>query len=252
LENKLIKYRTDEDFGILTLNRPEKRNALNPELVESIKEKLDEIEKDHDVKVIIITGEGKAFCAGADLEYLHKLQDYSTTENERDSEELADLFLKIYNFPKPTIAAVNGAAIAGGCGLASVCDFIVANEEYAKFGYSEVKIGFIPAIVAIFLIRRIGEGRAKQLLLTGEIINAKTAFELGFVNYLYNNVLDGSLEVASNIAQNSVLSLKETKSMIHLISRLSVEEAVNYCVRLNAISRSTEDFKEGLNKFFNK
>jgi len=252
LENKLIKYRTDEDFGILTLNRPEKRNALNPELVESIKEKLDEIEKDHDVKVLIITGEGKAFCAGADLEYLHKLQDYSTTENERDSEELADLFLKIYNFPKPTIAAVNGAAIAGGCGLASVCDFIVANEEYAKFGYSEVKIGFIPAIVAIFLIRRIGEGRAKQLLLTGEIINAKTAFELGFVNYLYNNVLDGSLEVASNIAQNSVLSLKETKSMIHLISRLSVEEAVNYCVRLNAISRSTEDFKEGLNKFFNK
>lgn len=252
MENKLIKYRTDEDFGILTLNRPEKRNALNPELVESIKEKLDEIEKDHDVKVLIITGEGKAFCAGADLEYLHKLQDYSTTENERDSEELADLFLKIYNFPKPTIAAVNGAAIAGGCGLASVCDFIVANEEYAKFGYSEVKIGFIPAIVAIFLIRRIGEGRAKQLLLTGEIINAKTAFELGFVNYLYNNVLDGSLEVASNIAQNSVLSLKETKSMIHLISRLSVEEAVNYCVRLNAISRSTEDFKEGLNKFFNK
>ncbi len=252
MENKLIKYRTDEDFGILTLNRPEKRNALNPELVESIKEKLDEIEKDHDVKVIIITGEGKAFCAGADLEYLHKLQDYSTTENERDSEELADLFLKIYNFPKPTIAAVNGAAIAGGCGLASVCDFIVANEEYAKFGYSEVKIGFIPAIVAIFLIRRIGEGRAKQLLLTGEIINAKTAFELGFVNYLYNNVLDGSLEVASNIAQNSVLSLKETKSMIHLISRLSVEEAVNYCVRLNAISRSTEDFKEGLNQFFNK
>jgi len=252
LENKLIKYRTDEDFGILTLNRPEKRNALNPELVESIKEKLDEIEKDHDVKVLIITGEGKAFCAGADLEYLHKLQDYSTTENERDSEELADLFLKIYNFPKPTIAAVNGAAIAGGCGLASVCDFIVANEEYAKFGYSEVKIGFIPAIVAIFLIRRIGEGRAKQLLLTGEIINAKTAFELGFVNYLYNNVLDGSLEVASNIAQNSVLSLKETKSMIHLISRLSVEEAVNYCVRLNAISRSTEDFKEGLNQFFNK
>lgn len=252
MENKLIKYRTDEDFGILTLNRPEKRNALNPELVESIKEKLDEIEKDHDVKVLIITGEGKAFCAGADLEYLHKLQDYSTTENERDSEELADLFLKIYNFPKPTIAAVNGAAIAGGCGLASVCDFIVANEEYAKFGYSEVKIGFIPAIVAIFLIRRIGEGRAKQLLLTGEIINAKTAFELGFVNYLYNNVLDGSLEVASNIAQNSVLSLKETKSMIHLISRLSVEEAVNYCVRLNAISRSTEDFKEGLNQFFNK
>ena len=252
MENKLIKYRTDENIGILTLNRLEKRNALNPELVESIKSKLDEIEGDQDIKVLIITGEGKVFCAGADLEYLNKLQDYSSSENEKDSEELADLFLKIYNFPKPTIAAVNGAAIAGGCGLATVCDLIVADDEYAKFGYSEVKIGFIPAIVTIFLMKKIGEGHAKQLLLTSEIINAKTAYEIGLVNYLYNNILDGSLEVASNLVQNSEFSLKETKSMIHSISNLSVEEAVNYCVRLNTISRSTEDFKEGLNKFLKK
>jgi methylglutaconyl-CoA hydratase len=248
----MIKYSAENNIGIITLNRPEKRNALNPELVNSIKTKLDEIDKDEDINALIITGEGKAFCAGADLEYLNKLQDYFSTENEKDSEELAGLFLKIYDFPKPTIAAVNGAAIAGGCGLASVCDLIVADEKYAKFGYSEVQIGFIPAIVAIFLMKRIGEGYAKQLLLTGDIIDAKNAYNVGLANYLKSNALTGSLEVASNIIQNSILSMKETKSMIHSISDLSVEEAVNYCIRLNTISRSTEDFKEGLKKFLNK
>ena len=248
----MIKYSAGNNIGIITLNRPEKRNALNPELVESIKTKLGEVEKEENVKTLIITGEGKAFCAGADLEYLNKLQDYSSTDNEKDSEELAELFLKIYNFPKPTIAAVNGAAIAGGCGLASVCDLIVADEKYAKFGYSEVKIGFIPAIVAIFLIKKIGEGFAKQLLLTGEIIDAKNAYNMGLANHLKSNALTGSLEVASIIIQNSIVSMKETKSLIHSISDLSVEEAVNYCIRLNTISRSTGDFKEGLKKFLNK
>ena len=161
------------------------------------------MQKDESVKVLIITGEGKAFCAGADLEYLNQLKNYSSLENEKDSRELAELFLMIYNFPKPVIAAVNGAAIAGGCGLASVCDIIVADELNAKFGYSEVKIGFIPAIVSTFLIRRVGEGMAKQLLLSGEIIEGKRAYEIGFVNYLYNNALKGSLDVASKLKDNS-------------------------------------------------
>ncbi len=128
----MIKYKSENSIGILTLNRPEKRNALHPDLVKQMKEKLKEIEKDEEIKVLIITGEGKAFCAGADLEYLDKLRAYSSIENEKDSRELAELFLMIYNFPKPVIAAVNGAAIAGGCGLASVCDLIVANEDHSK------------------------------------------------------------------------------------------------------------------------
>ncbi|MCH7516894.1 MAG: enoyl-CoA hydratase/isomerase family protein, partial [Bacteroidetes bacterium] len=145
----MISYTLKDDIGIIKLNRPDKRNALHPDLVKQMKEKLNEIRHDDNVKVLIITGEGKAFCAGADLTYLNELRNFSSIENEKDSEELAELFLLIYKFPKPTIAAVNGAAIAGGCGLASVCDLIVADEDHSRFGYSEVKIGFLPAIVSI-------------------------------------------------------------------------------------------------------
>ena len=248
----MISYIQKDGIGILKLNRPEKRNALHSDLVKQMKEKLIEIRNDDNVKVLIITGEGKAFCAGADLSYLNELRNFSSIENEKDSEELAELFLLIYKFPKPTIAAVNGAAIAGGCGLASVCDLIVADEDHSRFGYSEVKIGFLPAIVSIFVIKRIGEGIARQLLLTGEIISGKRAYEIGFANYLYNNVLDGAIEVASNIRLNSVFSVKETKSMINSVSGLSVDDAVNYCIRLNAISRSTEDFQRGIESFLKK
>jgi methylglutaconyl-CoA hydratase len=248
----MIKYEIKNEIGILTLNRPEKRNALHPELVRQMKFKLKETAKDESVKVLIITGEGKAFCAGADLEYLNEVKNYSSLENEKDSRELAELFLMIYNFPKPVIAAVNGAAIAGGCGLASVCDMIVADEVNAKFGYSEVKIGFIPAIVSTFLIRRVGEGMAKQLLLSGEIIEAKRAYEIGFVNYLYTNVLELSLDIASKLKSNSQQSMKLTKEMIGKVSGLSVEDAVEYCVGLNTISRTTDDFKKGLNNFLSK
>ena len=248
----MISYTLKDDIGIIKLNRPDKRNALHPDLVKQMKEKLNEVRDDDKLKVLIITGEGKAFCAGADLSYLSKLGNFSSIENEKDSEDLAELFLMIYKFPKPTIAAVNGAAIAGGCGLASVCDLIVADENNSSFGYSEVKIGFIPAMVSIFIIKRIGEGIARQLLLTGETITGKRAYEIGLANYIYNNALDGAMDVASNIRRNSVFSVKETKSMINSVSGLSVEDAVRYCVRLNTISRSSEDFKNGLESFLKK
>jgi methylglutaconyl-CoA hydratase len=248
----MIKFETKDEIGILTLNRPEKRNALHPELVKQMKSKLKEVEKDKSIRILIITGEGKAFCAGADLEYLNQLKDYSTLENEKDSRELAELFLMIYNFPKPVIAAVNGAAIAGGCGLASVCDIIVADEANSKFGYSEVKIGFIPALVSTFLIRKIGEGMARQLLLCGDIIDGKQGYKIGFVNYLNNNALSGALDVASKLKMNSFQSMKLTKEIIKNVSGLSVEDAVEYCIELNTISRTTEDFKEGLDNFLTK
>lgn len=248
----MIKYEIKDNIGILSLNRPEKRNALHPQLVQQMKSKLIEIENDNTVKVLIITGEGKAFCAGADLEYLNELRNYSSLENEKDSRELAELFLKIYKFSKPVIAAVNGAAIAGGCGLASVCDIIVANESEASFGYSEVKIGFIPAIVSTFLIRRIGEGLAKQLLLSGEIIEAKRAYEIGLVNYLHSNALRFSLVIASNLKNNSTTSMQMTKDLIRKVSGLPVDDAVEYSIGLNTISRTSSDFKEGLNNFLTK
>jgi len=248
----MIKYLKENQVGIITLNRPEKRNALHPDLINQLKTKLNEIKNDIDVRVLIITEEGKSLCAGVNLEYLNKLKEYSSIDNEKDSESLAELFLEIYNFPIPTIAAVNGAAIAGGCGLASVCDFIIADKNNAKFGYSEVKIGFIPAIVSIFLIKKIGEGKAKQLLLTGDIIDSEKANEIGLVDYLADDALTHAKNFANKLLSNSNYSMKLTKKMINDISNLNVFEAVDYCVRLNTISRSSEDFKKGLENFLLK
>ena len=250
---QMIKSEIKNNTAILTLNRPEKRNALHPFLVEQLKVKLAEYEKEESIKSLIITGEGNAFCAGADLEYLQHLSTNSTIENYEDTKSLAELFLMIYEFSKPTeIAAVNGPAIAGGCGLASVCDFIVAHPEKSKFGYSEVKIGFIPAIVSIFLIKKVGEGLAKQLLLEGEIISGKRAYEIGFVNYFAEDVLSESIKLTERLNKNSSESIRLTKQMIHNISNFSVREAVNHCIGLNTISRSTVDFKKGIDSFLNK
>ena len=248
----MIKYLRENGTEVILLNRPEKRNALHPQMVRQLKEKLTEIEKDDSVKAVIIAGEGNSFCAGADLEYLNQLGDYSVIENENDSQSLAELFLQLYKLPKPTIASVNGPAIAGGCGLASVCDFIVANETNAKFGYSEVRIGFLPAIVSIFLIKRVGEGIAKQLLLSGEIIDAKRAYEIGFVNYLSNNSMKDALGLSEKLKKNSSYSMKLTKQTVHSVGNLNVDEAVEHCIRLNTISRSAEDFRIGLENFLNK
>ena len=248
----MIKSEIKNNTAIITLNRPEKRNALHPFMVEQLKTKLVEYEKDISIKTLIITGEGNTFCAGADLEYLQQISNNSTLENYEDSKSLAELFLMIYEFPKPTIAAVNGSAIAGGCGIASVCDFIIAHPEKSKFGYSEVKIGFIPAIVSIFLIKKVGDGLAKQLLLEGEIISGKRAYEIGFINYLAEDVLEESLYLTQRLNKNSTESMRLTKQMIHNISNFSVREAVNQCIGLNTISRSTDDFRNGIKSFLNK
>ena len=248
----MITYSEKNNIGLIMLNRPEKRNALHPEMVEAIKDKLNSLKKDDNIKVLMLSGEGSSFCAGADLAYLNKLKDFSVAENERDSEKLAQLFLDIYHFPKPVIAAVNGPAIAGGCGLASVCDFIIADSEKAKFGYSEAKIGFVPAIVSIFLIKKIGEGKAKQLLLSAEILNAQKAYEIGFADLLSVDVMNDSFKLAEKLTRNSSTSLKMIKKMVSSISNLTIEEAVKYSIELNTISRSSGDFKEGLSNFLNK
>jgi len=248
----MIKYSTNKGIGIIRLNHPEKRNALHPEHIVTMKKKLNELRDDDKVKGLILTGEGSSFCSGADLDYLNELKNYSPIKNEADSESLAKLFLTIYNFPKPVIAAVNGPAIAGGCGLASVCDFIIADKNNAKFGYTEIKIGFVPAIVSIFLIKKIGEGKARQLLMSGEIIDAKKAYKIGLVNLLAIDALKESISFTEKLVQNSDTSLRLTKQVINLVSNFNIEDAINYCIRINTISRSTEDFQEGLNIFLSK
>lgn len=248
----MVKFLQHDNIGILILNRPEKRNSLHPELIKQLKEKLIQLDQEPSIEIIILTGEGTSFCAGADLDYLNTLAKNSLADNESDSESLAEMFLLLYNFSKPTIAAVNGPAIAGGCGLASVCDFIFAHPSISKFGFSEVKIGFIPAIVSIFLIKKLGEGKATQMLLSGEIIVGKKAFDFGLVNYLSENVLEDSVEYAKKLTTNSVNSMIQTKRMIRNISGMNIKDAVKYCQNLNVISRTTNDFKNGINDFLNK
>ncbi|NWF49075.1 MAG: enoyl-CoA hydratase/isomerase family protein [Ignavibacteriaceae bacterium] len=242
----MIKYQTIDDIGLISLNRPEKRNALHPEMCIQITNLLEKLETEKSIKAIIITGEGTSFCAGADLENLNELTNAGVKENLSDSEIVSRLFLKLYNFNKPTFAAVNGPAIAGGCGLASVCDFIVADELKAKFGYSEVKIGFIPAIVSTFFIRRIGEGRALHYLLSGELFDAKRGKEIGFVNYISSNLIDETIQMAKTIGSLPQQSFLITKQMIKNISNLPVEDSIKYCLNLNTITRTTKDFKENL------
>lgn len=248
----MIKYEISSNTAVITLNRPDKRNALNPQLVNELKQAITNSESNDEIKSIIITGEGSAFCAGADLEYLNQIKDFSPVENEKDSKNLAELFEKIYFCSKPTIAAVNGPAIAGGCGLATACDFVFADKEKAKFGYSEVKIGFVPAIVSVLLLKRISSSKAFQLLLSGEIIDSNTAKEFGIVDFICSNPLNEAKNYADRLNSNSQESIKFIKSMKRYFEFSSVDNEIKYLLELNAISRSTDDFKNGLLKFLSK
>lgn len=250
----LVLYSVANQTAYLTLNRPEKRNALSPELVTELRLAFDKAEQDATVKLVVLKANGESFCAGADLGYLQKLQNFSFEENLADSQNLKELFLKIYTLKKVVIAQVQGHALAGGCGLATVCDFTFAVSE-AKFGYTEVRIGFIPALVAVFLIRKIGEQNARQLLLTGELIKAETAHALGLITKV---VPPEDLEACVNqfaqnlIKQNSAQSMQLTKRLINDVQNLTLEEALNHAAQQNAKARAIEDCKKGIAAFLNK
>lgn len=250
-----IQYTVENRIAYITLNRPEKRNALNAETVSELKEAFGMAQGDEGVKVVVLSGEGKAFCAGADLGYLQQLQKNTYEENLADSQHLMQLFHQIYTLSKPVIAAVNGHALAGGCGLATVCDFSFSVPE-AKFGYTEVKIGFIPAIVKVFLLRKIGEGRAKELLLGGQLISAEKAAQWGLINDVVQEeeTLSQKVEDFATmlISQNSGQSMALTKEMIGKVQELPLEEALAYAASKNAQARATEDCRKGIASFLNK
>lgn len=244
-----------EQGGIATvrLNRPEKRNALSPALLSEIHAAFSSLGARKDISVIILEGAGKAFCAGADLEYLEHMSGFSIQENHQDSLHLKTAFHAIYTCPKPVIAKVHGPAIAGGCGLASICDFIIAGES-AIFGYSEVKIGFIPAIVMVYLLRKIGDTKARRLLLSAENIPAIEAERIGLITQC---VPDGQLEetvrtLADTLQKNSSSSMALTKDMLANLHGMSLEAGLNYAASMNAFTRMTDDCKQGIQSFLNK
>jgi methylglutaconyl-CoA hydratase len=240
------------NLATITLNRPEKSNAISTQMMAELQTALDEIERSH-VRVAIFTGAGKAFCAGMDLEMLAAIAKQSPAENHEDSRRIARLFRRIWSFPRPLIAAVNGAAYAGGCGLATLCDFTLAVPE-AKFGYTEVKIGFLPAIVSVFLTRQIGEKRCRDLLLTGRIIEPAEAKEFGLVSEVVpaERLMERSHELADLLIAASPSSLARSKRLLISSAAASVDHDLERAILENARIRVTPDFQEGVASFLEK
>jgi methylglutaconyl-CoA hydratase len=247
-----IQLANDGGVATLTLNRPEKRNAISFELIDDLLGALDEVSKS-DAIVLIMTGTGKAFCSGMDLDNLKSLLGRSPEQNLEDSRTMVKLFRRLYEFPKITIAAVNGAAIAGGTGLALLCDFTLAVEE-AKFGYTEVRIGFVPAIVSTFLLRQVGEKQARDLLLTGRLFDAQEALRLGLVNEIVasDKLMSRARELAASLRENSAASLRATKQLLTDHARAELDAQIDAAVRENAAIRTTADFREGISSFLEK
>ena len=243
------------DAGVLVvrLNRPGVRNALNEALRHALFDALRVAEQDPKVKAVVLTGAGKAFCSGLDLADLAQISDKSTEENRADSEQFAALLAYMYAFPKPLLAAVNGHAIAGGAGLASVCDVTVMSDS-AKLGYTEARIGFVAALVSVFLVRQIGEKHARDLLLTARLISAQEALSMHACNEVVpaEQVLARTTEIARLMAANAPSSLAMTKKLLSVLPGMGLEEGLRYATELNALSRTTADLKEGVQAFLEK
>lgn len=249
---KTIQIAYEGRLATLTLNRPEKRNAISFELIDDLVRALEEVGKS-DAIVLIVTGAGKAFCSGMDLENLKALLGRTPEQNLQDSETMVQLFRSLYEFPKVTIAAVNGAAVAGGTGLALLCDFTLAVPE-AKFGYTEVRIGFVPAIVSTFLLRQVGEKQARDLLLTGRLFGAEEAMRMGLISEIVgpDALMSRARQLAAQLMENSAASLRATKQLLTDHARMELDAHIQAAVRENAAIRTTADFREGITSFLEK
>lgn len=249
-ETLLLEYQGA--IAKLTLNRPEKRNAISTRMIAELQTAFDDIEQSK-TRVVIMTGAGKAFSAGMDLEMLSAIAKQTPHENQEDSKRMAKMFRRLWSFPKPMIAAVNGAALAGGCGIATLCDFTLAAPE-AKFGYTEVKIGFLPAIVSVFLTRQIGDKRSRDLLLTGRVIEPAEAKEMGLVTEIVpaDRLMERAHELANVLIAASPSSLTRAKRLLTTAAAAAVDQDLERAVLENARIRCTPDFKEGLASFLEK
>jgi len=247
-----LQTETNGHLATITLTRPEKRNAISIHMIAELQAALDEIEKSP-TRVVILTGVGKAFCAGIDLDYLQAIAKQSASENQDDSRRIAKMFRKIWSYSRPLIAAVNGHALAGGCGIATLCDFTLTVPE-AQFGYTEVKIGFLPAIVSVFLTRQIGEKRARDLLLSGRLFDAEEAWQMGLVNEVVpeERLMARSRQLATSLLEASPTSLRCTKRLLADFSQKQLDHELETAVYENARIRSTADFREGLSAFLEK
>jgi methylglutaconyl-CoA hydratase len=237
---------------MITLNRPERRNAMTTAMQTELIAAM-EAAAESDARVLVLSGTGDAFCSGLDLSELQDLQNKTAAEHRIDAERIARLFLTLYELPLPTIAAVHGPAIAGGTGLATICDFTLATPA-AKFGYTEVRIGFVPAIVSAFLALQIGDKRCRDLLLTGRLFSAEEGLRLGLVNEVVSpEELAARVDtLAQTLVANSPQSLAATKRLMAAQNRPWLDAAILSAMESNALARETTDFREGLAAFLEK
>jgi methylglutaconyl-CoA hydratase len=248
-----VQTQTEGAVRILTLSDPERRNPLSQGMVAEIMEALEAAEHDPAMKLVMFTGAGSVFSAGVDLEFLRNVTQAGAEQNMAHSRELLRFFHRVYTFPKPTIAAINGHAVAGGAGLVSCCDLAVMNES-AKLGYTESKIGFVAGLVGVILVRTVGEKHAKELLLTGKLVDAATAYRMGLVNELVpaEQVLERTMALATEVTANAPTSLRLTKELLMAFPAMSLEDGFRYASVANAWVRETGDLVEGITAFFEK
>jgi len=248
-----LAYRVDGSIARITLNRPEKRNALSAELVAALASVVTNSAKDESVRVVLITGAGPDFCAGADLRELDQSADAGMPEHLASARALADVYVAMRKHPRPIVAAVRGRALGGGCGVATACDIVLAAES-AKFGYPEVNIGFIPAIVMTMLHRSVSEKRAFELLTTGEAISAPEAQTFGLINHVYPDAeFEASVEAfVQKLASRSACAVSLTKNLLYRTEGMSFESAIDAGVQANALARMTEDARRGIAGFLKK
>jgi len=237
----------------LTMNRPQIHNAFNAAMIRELAVAFDEAKKDSDVRLVVLTGAGESFCAGADLNWMREIIRYSYEQNLRESRELAELMHSIYTLPKPTIARINGAVIGGGTGLFAACDIVIASDR-AKFGLSEVKIGLIPAAIGPYVIRRIGESAARELFLTGERFDARRALEIGLVNKIVpHEALDNKVEeVVRLLLSSGPEALAKCKELLQRVPAMSLDEAKGYTAEMIAGLRVSPEGQEGMAAFLEK
>lgn len=252
-EYQTITFKIENQIARIFLNRPEIHNAFNDVMILELSEVFKKISEDEKIRVAVLTGNGQSFCAGADLNWMKKVIDFSYEENLKESLQLAELFYLMYTLPQPTIARVNGAAIGGGAGLVAVCDLVIASEK-AKFSLSEVKLGLVPACISPYVLRRVGERVARELFLTGERIDACKALEFGLVNQV---VPDDKLDEAVDERIKQLLSsgpkaLAMCKDLLQKIPGMGFEEFKRYTAEVIAKLRISEEGQEGMNAFLEK
>lgn len=237
----------------LTMNRPQVHNAFNAAMIRDLAVAFDKAEKASDIRLVVLTGAGESFCAGADLNWMREIIRYSYEQNLRESRELAELMHSIYTLPKPTIARINGAVIGGGTGLFSACDIVISSDR-AKFGLSEVKIGLVPAAIGPYVIRRIGESAARELFLTGERFDAHRALEIRLVNKVVpHEALDDKVEeVVRLLLSSGPDAIAKCKELLQRVPAMSLDEAIGYTAEMIAGLRVSPEGQEGMAAFLEK